>query len=51
MSAEFAKGQRVLVRPAMFPMAVIRTVQAGPAAGVDYNFELLVRGDVDRPAP
>lgn len=36
---------------AMFPMAVIRTVQAGPAAGVDYNFELLVRGDVDRPAP
>lgn len=22
MSAEFAKGQRVLVRPAMFPMAV-----------------------------
>jgi hypothetical protein len=36
---------------AMHPFAAIRTVQQGPAAGIDYSFELLGRGDVDRPAP
>lgn len=36
---------------AMHPFAVIRTVQQGPPAGIDYSFELLGRGDVDRPAP
>lgn len=36
---------------AMHPFAAIRTVQQGPAAGIDYTFELLGRGDVDRPAP
>ncbi len=34
---------------AMYPFACIRTVQMGPAAGTDYSFELLGRGDVDRP--
>ncbi|CAN7170588.1 hypothetical protein LJR118_000298 [Acidovorax sp. LjRoot118] len=28
--------------------AAIRTVQMGPAAGIDYEFEILGRGDVDR---
>ncbi len=35
---------------AMASFAVIRTVQAGPEAGINYEFELLARGDVDRPA-
>lgn len=34
---------------AITPFACIRTVQMGPAQGVDYSFELLGRGDVDRP--
>lgn len=34
---------------AIYPFACIRTVQMGPAAGIDYSFELLGRGDVDRP--
>ena len=34
---------------AISPFACIRTVQMGPAAGVDYSFELLGRGDVGRP--
>ena len=34
---------------AMTPFAAIRTVQQGIAAGIDYSFELLGRGDVDRP--
>lgn len=34
---------------AMWPFAVIRTVQQGIAAGTDFSFELLGRGDVDRP--
>jgi len=34
---------------AIYPFACIRTVQMGPALGVDYSFELLGRGDVDRP--
>ena len=35
---------------AISPFACIRTVQMGPPAGIDYTFELLGRGDVDRPA-
>lgn len=34
---------------AMVPFAAIRTVQQGSPAGIDYNFTLLGRGDVDRP--
>lgn len=34
---------------ALYPFACIRTVQMGPPAGIDYSFELLGRGDVDRP--
>lgn len=34
---------------AIYPFAAIRTVQQGPAAGIDYSFELLGRGDIDRP--
>ena len=33
---------------AITPFACIRTVQMGPPAGIDYSFELLGRGDVDR---
>ena len=35
---------------AMQSFACIRTVQPSDAAGTDYSFGLLVRGDVDRPA-
>lgn len=34
---------------AMAAFAAIRTVQPSEAAGTDYQFELLVRGNVDRP--
>lgn len=34
---------------AMASFASIRTTQMGPPAGTDYEFELLGRGDVDRP--
>lgn len=34
---------------ALAPVWVVRTVQAGEEAGVDYSFDLLTRGDVDRP--
>ena len=34
---------------AMFSYAAIRTVQPSAAAGTDFRFELLTRGDVDRP--
>jgi hypothetical protein len=34
---------------AIAPHAVIRTVQPSEAIGTDYKFELLTRGDVDRP--
>ena len=34
---------------AITPFACIRTVQMGPPAGIDYTFEVLGRGDVDRP--
>ena len=37
------------VQAAMQPMAVIRTVQPGSPAGIDYSFDLLTGGDVDRP--
>ena len=33
----------------MQPFAAIRTVQPSEATGTDYAFELLTRGDVDRP--
>ena len=32
-----------------YPMAVIRATQPSEAIGTDYSFELLLRGDVDRP--
>jgi hypothetical protein len=34
---------------AMQPLAAIRAVQPSEAAGIDYHFELLTRGDIDRP--
>lgn len=34
---------------AMQPLAAIRAVQPSEAAGTDYHFELLTRGDIDRP--
>lgn len=34
---------------AIYPFAAIRTVQMGPPAGIDFSFEILGRGDVDRP--
>lgn len=34
---------------AIYPFACIRTVQMGEPSGTDYTFELLLRGDVDRP--
>ena len=34
---------------AITPFACIRTVQMGPPTGIDYSFEVLGRGDVDRP--
>jgi hypothetical protein len=37
------------VEAAMQSMAVIRTVQPGSPAGIDYSFDLLTGGDVGRP--
>ena len=34
---------------AMAPVWLIRTTQQGPEAGIEYSFNLLARGDVDRP--
>lgn len=34
---------------ALFPFWLLRTVQQGPEAGLDYNFTVLTRGDVNRP--
>lgn len=34
---------------ALAPVWVVRTVQAGEESGIDYSFDLLTRGDVDRP--
>lgn len=42
---------RINTVAAIAPFAAIRTVQPGPAVGVDYSFEILGLGDVNRPAP
>ena len=34
---------------ALCPVWIVRTVQPGPEAGINYSFDLLARGDVDRP--
>lgn len=34
---------------AMAPVWVVRTIQQGPATGVEHSFTILSRGDVDRP--
>ena len=34
---------------AQFPVWVVRTVQQGPEAGLDYSFSMVTRGGVDRP--
>lgn len=34
---------------AQFPVWVVRTIQQGPEAGLDYTFSLVTRGGVDRP--
>lgn len=34
---------------ALVPIWAVRTVQPGIEAGIDYSFDLLTRGDVDRP--
>ncbi len=34
---------------ALCPVWAVRTTQPGPEAGIDYSFDLLTRGDVDRP--
>lgn len=34
---------------ALCPVWVVRTTQPGIEAGIDYSFDLLTRGDVDRP--
>jgi hypothetical protein len=34
---------------AIFSYWAVRTVQAGPEAGIEHSFALLARGDVDRP--
>lgn len=34
---------------ALAPVWVVRTVQPGVEAGIDYSFDLLTRGDVNRP--
>ena len=36
---------------ALAPVWVVRTTQASVEAGIDYSFDILARGDVDRPAP
>lgn len=33
---------------AIAPVWIVRTTQPGPEAGIDYSFDLLTRGDVDR---
>ena len=40
---------RVNTIGALAPVWIVRTVQPGPEAGIDYSFDLLTRGDVDRP--
>ncbi len=47
----WANGNVVFVPTvgALPPLWIARTVKQGPAAGVDYSFELLARGDIDNP--
>jgi hypothetical protein len=47
----WAAGNTVRINTvgAMYSYAAVRTVQPSAAAGTDFKFELLVRGDVDRP--
>lgn len=50
--AGWAAGNVVFLHTvgALYAFAQIRTVQMGPAIGTDYSYEVLGRGDVDRPA-
>lgn len=34
---------------ALCPVWIVRTIQPGPEAGINYSFDILARGDVDRP--
>ena len=34
---------------ALYPFWVVRTIQPGPETGIEHNFSLLARGDVNRP--
>lgn len=40
---------RVNTIGAIAPVWVVRTIQPGSEAGINYSFDLLTRGDVDRP--
>ena len=50
--AGWAAGNVVFLHTvgALYAFAQIRTVQMGIAIGTDYSYEVLGRGDVDRPA-
>lgn len=45
MGFRFDKGDGMTSRP----IDVIRSVQPGTPAGLDYSFDLLTGGDIDRP--
>jgi hypothetical protein len=49
--AGWAAGNTVFLHTvgAIYAFAQVRTVQMGPALGTDYSYEVLGRGDVDRP--
>lgn len=49
--AGWAAGNTVFLHTvgALYAFAEVRTVQMGPAIGTDYSYEVLGRGDVDRP--
>ena len=34
---------------ALYPFWVVRTIQPGPESGIEHNFSILARGDVNRP--
>ncbi|MBH2008092.1 MAG: hypothetical protein I8H71_00425 [Xanthomonadaceae bacterium] len=34
---------------AIYPFWALRTIQQGPEAGIDYDFTILTRGDINRP--
>ena len=40
---------RINTQGALCPAWVVRTIQPGIESGTDYSFDLLTRGDVDRP--